>query len=311
MKDILSSYYHGILFKGVIVISINKSHHLTKETHYRGFPIQLGKDGGLSVIEILDSIITLLKWSLSRHNKVMVLRYDVFLAGHQIAKPKLFNEVIRRVRTKYSPNSKIFYVTERGKNPYNEGIHYHAVITVPLQDGAIITRVGRDIREVSNLYLRKHLHLGDDYLFPSDEEIILRGESQNPIDIPYTAYRGYFQLDRRHLTPTESEKQRISIKNAVDNGAGYRYLNASNIRKRSYNKSKVLGGVLVECIYSLSYLAKLKTKESLPKGERAYSNPRYEKGENKAGATRLREIEKHSTEVDKYFSQWDNKQAID
>jgi hypothetical protein len=237
----------------------------------------------------------------------MVLRYDVFLADHQIDKSKLFNEIIRRVRTKYSPNSKIFYVTERGKNPYNEGIHYHAVITVPLQGGATITRVGRDIREVSNLYLRKHLHLGDDYLFPSDEEIILRGESQNPIDIPYTAYRGYFQLDRRYLTPAESEKQGIYIKNAVDNHTGYRYLNASNIRERNYNKSKVLGGVLVECIYSLSYLAKLKTKENLPKGERAYSNPRYEKGENKAGAARLREIEKHAAEVDKYFSQWNNR----
>ena len=61
--------------------------------------------------------------------------------------------------------------------------------------------------------------------------------------------------------------------------------------------------MLEECIYAISYLAKLKTKEDLPAGERMFTPPSYTETNLKEG--RAEQIAEFVLLVDKAFAMFD------
>ncbi|MEH6711670.1 MAG: hypothetical protein V7733_10680 [Paraglaciecola polaris] len=244
----------------------------------------------------------MLIWSLSRHNKIMVLRFDVFPANLELD-VTAFNKVfIRRVRSIYGSDTKMLWVREKGKykDKNNSGIHYHYILTMVKNTERSIPEIGTAINELSKYFLRRQLYLSEEYKFPSDLEVESSIIKNEPITSPYSTFRGFFGLDRRYLAPDKARSQKTQIQFAIDEERGFRYLDVSKIVNRNYNKGIALGGVLEECIYALSYLAKLKTKEDLPKSERIYTPPRY--AENNLVKGRLEEIKKFENQVKEAFA---------
>tara|TARA_R110001583_G_scaffold40504_3_gene129354 strand:- start:1410 stop:2291 length:882 start_codon:yes stop_codon:yes gene_type:complete len=288
-----------VIYRG---ISINKNIALIEGSHYLGMPIQLG-ESGCSVQGILDGILKLLKYQLSRHNKVIVLRYDVFLAGVELEITSFNQEFIRKIRVNYGLDAKMLWVREKGASEYNNGIHYHYILTIPQKTETSLPNLGAAIKKIANHCLKKRLNMPEIYDFPSEFDIESPIKDKEFMQKPYSSFRGFFLLDRRYITPEETNKQKIDIQVALEKDKGYKHLDISKIKNRNYNKNKALGGVLEECIYAISYLAKLKTKEDLPAGERMFTPPSYTETNLKEG--RAEQIAEFVLLVDKAFAMFD------
>ncbi len=72
---------------------------------------------------------------------------------------------------------------------------------------------------------------------------------------------GWFKLERSQLSPEKRRKQRDSMQTRVYSGGGDSCLDMSIIRGRIDFKNTVVGGVIDEAFYALSYLTKAVSKE--------------------------------------------------
>jgi hypothetical protein len=92
---------------------------------------------------------------------------------------------------------------------------------------------------------------------------------------------GWFYLDRNKL----SKEERLQEQKLISLGGQGVQINMDIIRERKNNNSVALGGVIDECFYALSYLAKVHSKVRTPntKGNRTFanSNIRYPDVSNK------------------------------
>ena len=295
---------------------MNENYRTTSSGHYKGFSIQQGECGE-SITEIMDGLIDLLKWILSRHNKVAVFRLDLFPANKELDISKFNKSFLDSLKRglKYSSNevdkqttinlgwkkTKLFWVRERGKSKYNKGIHYHLILAIPISSDVKLNKIGFIIKDKANHYLKAGLDLPENYAFPSDDEY--QDDASDNNKEPHCSYRGFFGLDRRYIDKKQSNQQKQEIEKALSSNIGYKYLDVSVIKRRKHNNNQALGGVLVECIYALSYLAKLKTKDNLDRNDRIFTAPKYNDDIN-VTAARLKQIAKHKEEVRKAFESY-------
>jgi hypothetical protein len=292
---------------------LNKNYRGTSDSLYKGFNIQQGENGK-SITKIMNGLLFFLKWMLSRHNKVAIFRLDVFPADTNLDISRFNQSFLGCLRRglKYSNNvdgtqapielswkrTKLFWIRERGTSKYNKGIHYHLVLAIPISGDVQLNKIGFIIKDRANHYLRAGLDLPENYTFPSEDETNIDYDKK-----PHCSYRGFFGLDRRYIKKHQSDQQKQEIEQALSKDSGYRYLDVSAIKKRTHNNKQVLGGVLVECIYALSYLAKLKTKDNLDRSDRTFTAPKYI-DDVKVTAARLKQIAKHKGEVEEAFDSY-------
>ena len=316
--------------------------------YYKGFRLQLPQDTednkirGSHVPEILNNIFRVLKWILSRHNEVKVLRYDLYPADADISisdfhisltkklgRLRRFNDkTISTTKTDKGnaifKDLKYFWVREKGTHEAGGGIHYHcfAVFRTPDRmtqkqiNDAFRESAAKSLKGLINTKLKKedftnrkrNKRLLESYL----EQITsfrLNSIKDKP-SCPYVTIPGYFWLKRDMLALEKSESQRQDISKAIEHSLekleekkGHKYLSISAISKRTHSKGEPIGGVLQECIYALSYLAKTVSKHALPDKKKKYGvSQLIDKG---ITDTRKHQIAASTKEINRYFKEYE------
>jgi len=123
---------------------------------------------------------------------------------------------------------------------------------------------------------------------------------------PFVTIPGYFWLKRDMLALEKSDSQRLHIIDALAKlehktkfNEGHAYLRLDVIAKRVHLKGEPIGGVLQECIYALSYMAKTVTKHALPDHKKKYGISQLV--DKELTDTRRHQIADSTKEVNYYF----------
>ncbi|WP_269519203.1 hypothetical protein [Alteromonas sp. BMJM2] len=297
---------------------------------------------GSHVPEILDSIFEVLKWILYRHNEITVLRYDFYPADSDITISEFHNSLtkklkrLRRVndKTKSTLKSdkgiaifkdlKYFWVRERGGHEAGGGIHYHCFAVFRTPDRMTQKQVNDEFRESAAKSLKglidaklqkegfvnrkRKKKLLESYL-QQITPFKLSNSNEKP-NCPYVTIPGYFWLKRSMLPFEQSESQKFRITEALSKledktkfNEGYAYLRLDVIAKRIHLKGEPIGGVLQECIYALSYIAKTVTKHALPNHKKMYGMSKLV--DKELTAKRKREITDGTAKVNEYLEAYE------
>lgn len=316
--------------------------------YYKGFKLQLPQDNednrirGSHVPEILDNIFRVLKWILSRHNEVTVLRYDLYPADSDISISDFHISLtkklgrLRRLNDKTISTTKsdkgnaifkdlkYFWAREKGTHEAGGGIHYHCFAVFRTPDRMKQYQVNdlfRDRAAKSLKDLIKTKLKNEDFKSRKREKNLLEtylekiaafklGNSKDKPNCPYITIPGYFWLKRDMLALEKSKSQRQDILTAIEDSLekpnakiGHKYLSISAISKRTHSKGEPIGGVLQECIYALSYLAKTVSKHALPDKKKKYGVSRL--GDKEITDTRRHQIAKSTKEINRYFEEYE------
>lgn len=231
---------------------MNKNNSISTSNHYRGFPVMLGRDGAY-LTDHMSKLLEILEWVMSRHTKIIVLRFDLFVGDTKPDMTRLNKYFIRDIRKEYGCNSQYFWCRERGTSHYNNGIHYHYVVFLQNKDQKAGLSLGRKVANLAS----KHLAT----ITKKDTDAYDRGRV-NP--------RGWWWLDRTKLSELEMARQKKLMIEAIKTNKQLRNLSIKRIKDRTFLPSKPLDSFLHECVYAISYLAKHKTKTDLDYRSRSY-----------------------------------------
>lgn len=293
---------------------------------------------GSHIPEILDSIFEVLKWILYRHNEVIVLRYDFYPADSDISISDFHNSLtkklgrLRRFKDKtistlntdkgiaIFKDLKYFWVRERGSHEAGGGIHYHCFAVFRTPDRMSQKQINDTFRERAAQLLHGLVDVKlkkEDFTNSKRRKKLLERylqqiapfkliNNKDKPNCPYVTIPGYFWLKREMLALEQSESQKLKITEAITKledktkfNEGYAYLRLDVIAKRIHLKGEPIGGVLQECIYALSYMAKTVTKHALPDRKKMYSMSRLVNKE--LTDKRKREITDGTAKVNEYF----------
>ncbi len=293
---------------------------------------------GSHVPEILDSIFEVLKWILYRHNEVTVLRYDFYPADSEITISQFHNSLTKKLKklrrfkdktistlkpdkgTAIYKDLKYFWVRELGTHEAGGGIHYHcfAVFRTPDRMKQYqINNLFRD-RAADSLYSLVDTKLKkEDFTSRKRKKKLLESylrqiapfklnNNEDKPNCPFVTIPGYFWLKRDMLALEKSDSQRLHIIDALAKlehktkfNEGHAYLRLDVIAKRVHLKGEPIGGVLQECIYALSYMAKTVTKHALPDHKKKYGISQLV--DKELTDTRRHQIADSTKEVNYYF----------
>ena len=316
--------------------------------YYKGFKLQLPQDNednrirGSHVPEILDNIFRVLKWVLSRHNEVTVLRYDFYPADSEVTISEFHNSLTKKLKklrrvndeTKSTLNEKLghaifkdlkyFWVREKGTHEAGGGIHYHCFAVFRTPDRMTQQQINNSFRESAAKTLKDLIHTKlkkEDFTNSKKRKKLLESyleqitsfqssNGKNKSNCPYVSIPGYFWLKRDMLANDKSKSQKESMLNAIaklndksEPNKGDRYLRLDAIAKRTHSKGEPIGGVLQECIYALSYLAKTITKHALPDNKKKYGFSQLV--DKELTDKRKREIADGTAKVNLYFEEYE------
>ena len=228
--------------------------------------------------------------TLSRNNKVVYYRFDIFPANKDLNisryndymknqfKTLPTNKNLEILKRTYNipdtlfkaiswKNIKFFWVREKGKSEYNSGIHYHYLMAIPHNTtkfktasvASLINKLFTDrletLPDVSNPYI------------PNDICTLFK---------PYAAVRGFHSIYRTDLDHDYQSNQSALINRAIKSNTGFNKLNINQIKKRKHYNNRAIGGVFHEAIYSASYLAKLVTKTDLDPNRKPYTKAKFD-----------------------------------
>lgn len=297
---------------------------------------------GSHVPEILDSIFEVLKWILYRHNEVTVLRYDFYPADSDISISDFHNSLTKKLgrlrrfndktisTLKSDKGNAIFkdlkylWVREKGTHEAGGGLHYHCFAVFRTPDRMSQKQINNLFREKAADSLHSLLDTKlkkEDFTNRKKNKKLLESylkqitpftlsNSKDKPNCPYVTIPGYFWLKRDMLAIDKSKSQKESMLNALANlddeskpDKGDNYLRLDTIAKRTHSKGEPIGGVLQECIYALSYLAKTITKHALKSNSKKYGfSQLMDKG---ITDKRKQQIANSTTEVNHYFEEYD------
>lgn len=315
---------------------------------YKGFKLQLPQDTednrirGSHVPEILDNIFRVLKWVLSRHNEVTVLRYDFYPADSEVTISEFQNSLtvklkkLRRVndKTKSTLNEKLgnaifkdlkyFWVRERGNHEAGGGIHYHCFAVFRTPDRMTQKQINDTFRDRAAKSLKgliKAKLKNEDFKNRKRKQKLLETylekiapfkltNNKDKPNCPYVTIPGYFWLKRDMLALDKSELQRQHLTAALEKledktkpNEGHNYLRLDVIGKRVHSKGEPIGGILQECVYALSYIAKTVTKHALPDNKKKYGFSQLV--DKELTDKRKREIADGTAKVNEYFEEYE------
>ena len=296
--------------------------HTTKNaewlTHYKGFKLQTSEETqdnverGNHEVPILEDIFKVIKFVCARHNEVTVIRFDYYPADSGIDITKVLQPTVRRLKlerwhegkriTKRNEGNSIYkdlqylWVREKGNHKLGKGIHYHCFIAFRKVDRMTIKQLYDNFRYVVHKTL------------PSNDESNVDTSKKKVVN-PYVGIKGFFVLERKGFTIEAQEEQCKDIERLISEGKGCNYLNIKAIKTRKDNQYPI-GGYLDECIYALSYLSKVVTKEHLPIGQRKYSKSTLKDGNNLA-SHREKQIKENADKIEQAFKELSERKPND
>jgi hypothetical protein len=188
---------------------------------------------------------------------------------------KSFNKKLSSLKTKVA----YCWTKEVGREKYNSGIHWHIWVAVK-----------RD----NNLLPGSYAVWVQSAIIKSWERYAYGSNKRNN-------KAAWFYLERNNLTYDVrlSEQQAIADNPVKPKGV---LISSKIINTRENNRGIVLGGVIDECFYALSYLAKVFSKERTDemKGHRLFASLNLNTKDNRSG--RQAEIEANLKEIHKNLS---------
>lgn len=272
---------------------------------YKGLPINTTVNNP-SFVSILDNTYNQLALVMARYTRTLVVRldlhpamntslYDVDMSkfcksfsqklskksfvkqeygAHAIkSKPKL------KKKAKYTSKIAYAWVRESGRNEYNEGVHWHIWVALKQDDN-----------------LQPHTQAG-----LVQKEIMASWEKYSGGANERNHMSAWFYLQRNSLTRSARLREQKTIAANPERPEGV-LINSGVIAQRANNKNIVLGGVIDECFYALSYLAKVysKVRTHRSKGHRLFASSNLNTKDSKIG--RQKEIESNLESIHKNLS---------
>lgn len=240
-----------------MAIKINlKYQQITQSSHYKGLPINASETNP-SYISIIEKTYRELTKLIAGYYRVVIVRVDLHPA--EFCNPLLISmtdfcrSFQRKLENKYKGKVVYQWVQEQGRKIHNKGMHWHLWVGVRNHPDH---REKRQAREMSKLILDSWNNFAGGL------------SKRNHIS-------GWFFLERDKLT----REKRLHQQELICGGGQGVLINMNHIRNREKNKNISVGGVIDECFYSLSYLAKVYSKVRTPntQGRRlnASTNIRY------------------------------------
>lgn len=234
-------------------------------------------------LKVLDNSYRELSLLCARYSRVVVVRVDLHpaasggLAPAEINIPSFRKSIARKLESKYKSKVAFCWTREVGRNDYNDGWHWHWWFAVKcsenMQPYTQSERMSWDIIEVwqekAGGFCERNNMAGWFYL-----------------------KRDSFSLERR-LT---EQKQ---IANGSKKDENDVFINRNAMLARKINKGMVLGGVIDEAFYALSYLAKVfsKVRTEASKGKPTFASsnlklsyPTDKKGREEEITSNLKDI---------------------
>jgi hypothetical protein len=238
----------------VALITNNLKHQETvSDDYYSGLPINVTPENP-AFKAILDNLYRELTLIISRYSRVVVVRLDLHPSGkiepNNIDISEFRRSFTRKLASKslaYTPRgsiphkytSKVAYswVRESGRNDYNDGVHWHLFVAIKLN---------KDMRPHTQAKLMQ-------------DEILASWETSAGGKSDRNNRSSWFFLERNKMTKEARLQQQAEIAKNPDRPEDV-LLKATPILTRKNNKDIVLGGVIDETFYAISYLAKVYSK---------------------------------------------------
>jgi hypothetical protein len=227
---------------------------------------------------------------MARYTRTLVVRVDLhpenYTQPYSIDMSKFCKSFSRKLskksftkKDKYTSKIAYAWAREQGRKDYNEGVHWHLWVALKNDD---------------NLQPNTQAELIQKEIIASWEKYSGGANERNNLS-------GWFYLRRNALTYEERVNEQKVIADNPDRPEGI-LINSKVIKKRANNKNIVLGGVIDECFYALSYLAKVysKVRTENTKGHRLFASSNLNTKDSKLG--RQAEIEANLANIHKQLS---------
>lgn len=248
---------------------------VTSNTHFKGLPVMIS-DEGQAYTEILNKFYRELTLISARYSRVLLVRVDLHPASagglhpHDIDVPAFRKSIVRKLERKYKSKVAFGWVIESGRNPYNDGWHWHWWFAVKCD-------------------VDYQAHKQQRIMF---KEIISTWQEKAGGSCERNNMAGWFYLRRQDFDLEGRLRDQGQIANGT-RGEDDIYCNREVIHSRALNKNLVLGGVIDECFYALSYMAKVysKVRTEHTKGDRIFGSSNLGTKDGKAGRSEVIEGE--------------------
>lgn len=208
--------------------------NLTDE-YFLGLPINASEENQVYK-EVITKTYQELTKLIARYTRTIIIRMDLIPENnnpHEIDMTRFCRSFTRMLNTKYDTQVVYQWVREYGTQQYNQGLHWHLWVGVKNTNKAQPHTQAKNIQEL----------IGDKWAE-------MAGRS------PRTRHSGWFYIQRKKL----SLQARMEEQKLISEGGKDIMINMEILATRINNRGIALGGVIDECFYALSYLAKVKTK---------------------------------------------------
>jgi hypothetical protein len=251
----------------------------TSEDHYYlGLPVQTFQGNPL-YIEIVKKTYRELTRLCARYTRVVLVRVDLhFPIQNDSSEPKLtpFTKAISRIfQRKYGTKVAYLWTREYGTKSRNKGRHYHVWFACKNHDNT-----------------QAHTQANWMQIQILDKWIELHGEAKN------NQKSAYYFLRRPDFTPTARTREQL----LVASGDTTIQMPIGSLYNRKSNKGLILGGVIDECFYAISYLAKQYSKNRIAGDEDKPIFANSNVGLNDTRKGRAEEIENNLQYIEEWLS---------
>lgn len=210
----------------------------TTESRYLGLRIMCS-DSNPCYLDVIEKTYRELTLMLARYTRVVVVRLDLKLAEgtypSKVNISKFRKSFVRKLEREYNSKVAYLWVREFGKSDHNNGTHWHWWVAVKASTKHRPKFQAKDI--TSLIESAWTAHTGND---------------------SKTNMAGFFFLERKFFSPEGRKQQQEIIANGPPEGKSDVLINRKIIANRA--TSDIVGGVIDECFFALSYMAKVYTK---------------------------------------------------
>lgn len=240
---------------------------VTSTSHFHGLPVMANAQQHVFT-EILNKYYRELTLICARYSRVLVVRLDLHpastggLAPREIDIPSFRKSIVRKLERKYKSKVAFGWVRESGRQQYNNGWHWHWWFAVKCD-------------------VEYRPHIQQEVMF---KEIISTWQEKVGGRCARNNMAGWFYLRRQDFDPHKRLNDQNQIADGSDSESDI-YFNRDIIYTRALNRNLVLGGVVDECFYALSYMAKVysKVRTEKTKGVRIFGCSNLNTEDEKAG----------------------------
>ena len=211
----------------------------SSDRYYFGLPVN-ATDTNPLYLDIVEKTYRELTKLIARYTRTVLIRLDLVPGNvnpYHIDLTKFCRSFKRKLETKYKSEVVYQWVREHGRNDYNDGFHWHLWVGVKSHD---------DFQPDTQ---SRHM-----------QDLIIEAWKLRAGKTARNQKTSWFYIQRQYL----SLDNRLKEQKLISEGGRDVLVNMSKLLTRRNNKSVALGGVIDECFYALSYLAKVYTKVRTP-----------------------------------------------